>query len=404
MLTGISGFYVGCGSLVPTSYTSVSSSSFDGPLTITKGGTYTGEWQSADPNVPAVVIQTSAPVTLQNSVLSSLGNLIMVYGGANGSNVTVTNVLATALNPNVAGKVRGMFLYMQGGGSLRVDHCQMNNVSSGIYLAGSSYSYLSLTSNAASNMDDRESDGNGGMTSTRGTLGHFIIFDTVSAPHGGEIGWNQVINTPGQSSTEDIINMDSSNGGAAAMPIRIHDNYLQGAVSNVGGAYSGGGITTDGAGKNGVESTAFIQITNNQVVETQNNGIFVASGHDIVVENNRVVSSGMDASGAWLASLDNGGYGYIVNNFYGAQNFGNITVTGNFSAMVRRNSDAIPTRVDYSAALGQDTEVTPNTTIDPPLDPTVVTGTMEQAEETLWLQKLGAASVTIGAQDQPALQ
>ncbi|MFC4456243.1 NPCBM/NEW2 domain-containing protein, partial [Deinococcus sonorensis] len=47
-----------------------------GPLVITKGGTYTGNWQSNDPSVPVITIKTSEPVIIENSTLRGRGNLV----------------------------------------------------------------------------------------------------------------------------------------------------------------------------------------------------------------------------------------------------------------------------------------------------------------------------------------
>ncbi|MBB5364655.1 NPCBM/NEW2 domain-containing protein, partial [Deinococcus humi] len=47
-----------------------------GPLVITKGGTYTGEYLSNDPTVAAVKIKTAEPVILENCTLRGRGHLI----------------------------------------------------------------------------------------------------------------------------------------------------------------------------------------------------------------------------------------------------------------------------------------------------------------------------------------
>ena len=43
-----------------------SGATFTGPIRITSGGTYTGNWQSLDPATPAVQILTTQPVTITN--------------------------------------------------------------------------------------------------------------------------------------------------------------------------------------------------------------------------------------------------------------------------------------------------------------------------------------------------
>ena len=49
---------------------------FSRPLVITAGGTYTGDWQSTDPSVPAVMVLTTEPVTILNSRLKGPGWLL----------------------------------------------------------------------------------------------------------------------------------------------------------------------------------------------------------------------------------------------------------------------------------------------------------------------------------------
>ena len=57
-----------------------------------------------------------------------------------------------------------------------------------------------------------------------------------------DIGWNEVINTPGASDVEDVISLYKS-GGTSAQPARIHNNFIWGAFPNpIGNGYSGGGI------------------------------------------------------------------------------------------------------------------------------------------------------------------
>ena len=55
----------------------------------------------------------------------------------------------------------------------------------------------------------------------------FVQFDKVRHVSGIEIGWNSVVDDPGQSRAEDVISMYKSSGTANS-PIRIHDNYIDG--------------------------------------------------------------------------------------------------------------------------------------------------------------------------------
>src|SRR6185369_15037341 len=48
--------------------------SYQGPITISAGGTYTGNWESTNYNTPAVNITTNQPVTINNSCIRSKGH------------------------------------------------------------------------------------------------------------------------------------------------------------------------------------------------------------------------------------------------------------------------------------------------------------------------------------------
>src|SRR4051794_27438951 len=78
------------------------------PFVITKGGTYTGTWTSTDAKTPAVVIATSAPVTIQNSTIRGPENLIV--NTVDHVNLTVKNTWGYGTNPNVYGIAKGRFV------------------------------------------------------------------------------------------------------------------------------------------------------------------------------------------------------------------------------------------------------------------------------------------------------
>lgn len=69
---------------------------YEGPITITSGGSYSGNWQSFDPDVPAVTIVTDEPVTIENSNIRSRNACIDVLGGGD---ITVRNTTGFGLNP-----------------------------------------------------------------------------------------------------------------------------------------------------------------------------------------------------------------------------------------------------------------------------------------------------------------
>ena len=92
-------------------------------------------------------------------------------------------------------------------------------------------------------IDGRKSDGRGGFldfnkrvhrrdgSSESGfRIVQFLQMDKVQNVPGMEVAWNEVINEPGKSRVEDNVNIYKSSGTAAS-PLRIHDNYIQGAFT-----------------------------------------------------------------------------------------------------------------------------------------------------------------------------
>ena len=368
-------------------------------IVITAGGVYSGNWASNDPDTPAVTIHTDQPVTLRNAVISGRGDLISVSGVAQGANVTLQNVTGTALDPTVAGRQRGSFITAQDISALRVTKCSMFGVSYGIRVLSSTLTTLDLSKNIARELEDRASDGHGGLQTTRPSLGHFIFLNGVLAPNGAEIAWNQVVDTIGGSSTEDVINVYKSQGYPAAT-IRVHDNYLEGYSSTTTPSYTGTGIISDGDSHQPV--TAYVTFENNQMVHTAGSGVEIATGHDILARNNRVVSCGLDAGGKWFAMP-------FVNavvfwNYYGAPEFNNNVITGTRGGVVRPDAQGKPMIADLYVRA-PDLNASDQSSGNPFNDPCFVNGSLhlqaEEDERTLWRTKLAAANITPGDQHQP---
>lgn len=365
-----------------------------GPLVITRGGTYSGQWASNDPNTAAVTINTDSPVILQNMNLSSRGDLIDINGSA-GAQVTIQNVKGTAVDPGVAGAQRGTFVHAATVSSLQVTHCSMYGVSFGVQVLSSTVQSLTLSENLASQMEDRASDGNGGLLSTRPSLGHFIILNRSTAPNGADISWNQVIDTIGQSSVEDVINLYKSQG-SAQNPVHIHDNYMEGYSSTTTASYTGTGIIADGDGK--APDTAYALIENNQMVHAAGSGVEIAAGHDINVSANRVVSCGLDSSGHWFAMPFVNAI--VVWNYYSDPAFGNLAVGGTAGGMVRPSGSGTPQIADMWARtedLNGSDQLQANQFTDPCMVDGQVNSNAENNERAVWTNKLSNAGITPGS-------
>src|SRR5207302_1246781 len=110
--------------------------------------------------------------------------------------------------------------------------------------------------------------------------------------------------------------------GTMASPLRIHDNYLQGAYTiapargnsrdrtwDYDWGYSGGGLMLgDGSASDIAMAPGFVLAEDNQVVSTTNFGIAIAAGHDIAFSHNRVVSCGRLRDGRIIAAQNVGAY------------------------------------------------------------------------------------------------
>jgi hypothetical protein len=355
---------------------------YSAPITITHGGTYTGNWQSLDPNVPAVQIRTSDPVIIVNSNIRSMCTLIDAHGFA--ANITVRNTRGYGLNPNVRGRHAGRFLNVDGFTNVDVENNYLEGTA-GIYLYGyqgnfSNSQTVKVLANQAKNIDGRASDGKGGYYFDPNTeYVQFFQIDGVQGIHNAEVAWNQVINEPGKSLVEDNINIYDSSG-TANDPFRIHDNYIDGAYPFDPAHdtdYTGGGIML------GDQGSSFISAYGNQVLDTTNYGIAISSGHDNVFYNNRILSAGVLPNGTPIPTQNVGAYIWNAN---GESTFARNSGHDNLIGWVNnggRNDSWVP---DASAW-------TNNTSLSGNVTPATI-----QAEWAIWQNKLTNSGVSSGVQ------
>jgi hypothetical protein len=401
--TGNATVSVTCGSQSAQAVIAVIPQAASGPITITSGGTYSGNWNSNDAKTPAVTIATDQPVILEDSTVTGRGNLIQVTGVSTGANVTIENVTGTALDPQVAGQQRGQFVSASKISSLVVQNCTMTGVSFGVNALNSSVSMLQILNNKAVNLEDRASDGQGGLLNTEPNAGHFILLNSIAAPAGAEIAWNQVVQTMGQSSTTDVINIYRSQG-SAGHPIWIHDNFIYGDSSPVSANFSGVGIIADG-GKT-APVTAFARFENNEIVHTAGSGVAIANGHDVTVTGNRMVSCGRDASGQWYAASS--AVGVYLWDVYatGPSLYYNNTVTQSAGGLVRLGSSGTAVASDAWGSAASLTypgnSMSGNSFTDPCLANGQLNSAAEDAERAYWTSKVAAAGEAIGDQHNAA--
>ncbi|WP_027483719.1 hypothetical protein [Deinococcus pimensis] len=377
---------------------------YSGPLVITKGGTYRGNWQSLDPRRAAVTVNTSQPVVIEFSNIQSRGPLILSHAAR--ANLTVRNTRGVALNPGRPLKeyrYPGRFLLMEEFESVTVENNELVGTS-GMYFrkwigSAKKGQTIKVLRNRARNIDGRYSIGKDRFSPSQFRLVQFVQFNDVKNITGAEIAWNEVVNEPGKSRPEENINMFLSSGVASSR-IKIHDNYIQGAyaANPVTDEYAGGGMNLgDGGSRTLAGASGYILAYRNQVVNTSNQGIVVSAGHHIEAFENRIVSSGYTPSAKPVHAQNVGMY---IWDAYKNKQYG--TFRGN----VFRNNEVGWAR----PLLGKDVQnpfwfpdcevdeygeslCTGNETIPGP-----ITQTLERAELGRWQAKLTAADVVVGPQ------
>jgi hypothetical protein len=190
-------------------------------------------------------------------------------------------------------------------------------------------------------------------------------------------------------------------GGTPSSPMLIHDNYIQGGYTIKPGqgdasdgtysydwGFSGGGIIVDGY--HGSDQ-GWINILNNQVVSTTNYGVAASIGHDINMNDNRVVSSGLLPDGVTHINANNigeyGGYNVDQSELYNVSGMRNIIGWEN-NVGTGRNDWGNDNWVNFPET-GADANIHLNGTA-------TITLADERAEYATWQAKLAAARVTVG--------
>jgi hypothetical protein len=377
------------GTITPAPTQPPTNVTWSGPLVITAGGTYTGNWQSTNPGTAAITIKTSQPVTILNSNIQSRGNLIV--SAVSHTNITIKGTHGWALNPNVSGRSPGRFLDAENFDNIDVENNTMvgtAGIEMGFYSGnGTTANTVKILKNNALNIDGRWSDGNGGFQTGPDANDYvqFAQFNQCFNMSGVEIAWNQVVNQPYQSRPEDNISVFQSSGTTSS-PLLIHDNYIQGAypadpVND--NSFTGGGIMlSDGFTGSSSTITGNVSAYNNIVIGTTNYGIAISSGHNDTIYNNTVISSGLLPSGQKIASQNVGIY---IWNQSGDPFWGNNQEYGN--------------TIGWMGPSGRNDSWTPNAsgqTGDTHLSGTI-TLAQEQSYYNVWAQKVSASGFTIGA-------
>ncbi len=293
---------------------------YGAPLVVEEGGSYSGAWESQQPDTPAVTIATSEPVVIESSYLRGRGDLIKQ--GVDGVDLTIRDSYALGLNPDKEGGEVGRFVNLENASNVVVEHNYMESTS-GIRLleftGDAPEQTIKIIGNAVRNIDGRLSNGSGepgaaGFYEDDGddsvSTTQFVQFDKVRDVAGVEIAWNDVLNEPDKSRVEDNVSIFLSSG-IPGSPIRIHNNFIEGAypLQPEEEDYSGGGIMLgDGDVTDPADASAYVEATSNTVVNTTNYGIAIASGHHLSFRDNRILSSGRLPNGKPVAGQNVGAY------------------------------------------------------------------------------------------------
>ncbi|MBC7386234.1 MAG: RICIN domain-containing protein [Cryobacterium sp.] len=346
------------------------------PITISQGGTYTGNYRSPDRNTPAININTTAPVIIENCNLTGPGDLIRAVGnvdviirGCNGYGIPVANGepgrFANFASAKRAWVLNNYFELVAEGASIY----QFSG-------DGSPSQSIRILNNVGRNM-------------TNQGFGTFIGLNQVHNVPNIEIAWNQLINEPNKGSQGDSLNVYNSSGTSSS-PINIHDNYVQGSYPDVvtGSDFTGTGMTTDGSGDGDfTKLTAFVDAHHNTFVSNCNAAMNNSSSHDVHFHDNRMVTSsvlpdGTKLNSTWAATAIFNGYSVPANWMY------NNVTDHNVIGYVRADGN----RADYSP--GACAGCVNNTFL-----PNPITSNTEKNEWSLFNQKLIEGGIRVGSNE-----
>jgi hypothetical protein len=382
---------------------------FSGPLTITKGGVYKGNFRSPDSLIPGIKIQTSELVIIEDSVIESAGHCIMSHN--TGANVIIRNTKGTCTTPTLDRIPFGRFVQLSGFTNIIAENNEYENTSS-FYLYDYKGNYtpsnsIKIRFNKAININGKDRLGNR-ATRTNGEANYvqFVQLNKCLKVPGIDISWNYIKNEYGKSLIEDNVNFFMS-GGTAESPALVHNNLIDGAypLTSTITNYSGGGIMIDGYyDPITLAASSHIKVFNNTVVRTVNYGIAIAGGNNNEVFNNRIVSVNLGPNGEKL--IGTGNRGLYVWNIKKAPStvFYNNRAQGNTIGYVFQ--DATPRRQNFWSSsfvntsglkqydlsnITQDTYSTVNHYLPDP-----ITRETEDNEVSLWEASAIANNIKLG--------
>lgn len=381
---------------------------WSGPIVITAGGTYSGNWQSLNPNINAVTINTTAPVIIKDSHIQGMGPYL-IFTPFGGEDLTIQNTVGLGLNPNVLGQTLARFVQATNPARLVVEHCYWENVLYGVRVQGYSGNSdgnqtIIIRYNRGRNAIGLDSDGRGDYsvivsTDSQGSnnlrkFSHMIQIEGVHSVPGMDISWNELFDEPYKSNVDDVLSFYQSSGTSASH-LRVHDNFLHGdyPYDPIVDHYSANGIVVDGDTTDTLTTAAgFIEIYNNQIIAMDNSSGGFGAGHDLQMHDNKVVSSGLLPDGTTHVEYDAVGLSsvdYYMNGPRGT--FSNNTIRNNTVGYTCWHCGST-NRLDY--VLTSDPSDLPLNISVEPAGP--IAFAVENAELPAWIAKTQANRITVG--------
>ncbi|WP_461489469.1 Ig-like domain-containing protein, partial [Pontibacter sp. HJ8] len=326
---------------------------------------------------------TNEPVVIVNSNLRGAGALVRSLGNSADITIRHTNGYGITPSPWKDYMKPRRFLAVDVFRNIVVENCYMEGTA-GIYVGqryegnGTTANTIKIRYNKAKNIDGRVYGGGKALV-------QFVQFNfKVGAPH-VEVAWNEVINEAGNSAVEDNINIYNSRGTASS-PIRIHNNYIQGAypIPHNNTRYTGGGIITDGDGDINT-CPAYITASDNQLVNLGNYSMGIAGGNNVRYTNNRAVNSALHKDGSKFAFYTSGLWSkdYYNKNTTFSNSVDNNTVGITAWGYVNNRNDV---------SVAQNASFTNNTF----LAGGAIATNVEGDELSRWTQKLSANGIVLG--------
>jgi len=279
---------------------------YKSPVTLSQGQAITGNYASADPSVPAIIIPAGVTnYSVTNARVKHAGDGILANSGSDG---LISNLIGFGVHPGVANSSHGKLINAQKPAGITVEYVDSEAASFVLYVNGQSTSSVQrivLRKWRATGMQCLKTNANGTYQLVRGAVGHAFQADHCFSVPVYDVEDGEVLTEPGVGLIEDPINNYVSSG-LSTRKYNIRRLCIfglwpitKGADPNTDPGFNAGcGIISDGAQPDSDDSKhGNGLITQNLLLATGNAGIGVGNGNDQEVSFNKVVCSGQYPDG-----------------------------------------------------------------------------------------------------------